>query len=253
MNALHLLSWNLGGLDTDHLDSRTEMACLDIILGITLQQAMAGQASPPLPEVLCLQEVVRRAHQGNLAPHLKAAGFVLYPEEPAKADSEYSMIAVRAPWQIMAAKTVRFEYSPLARDYLEVELEHSSGARVRVLTAHMESLKSGSEARLEQMLEIDRRLHENPHEPAVFAGDTNLRKSERAKGFTAVDAHALAGAPKQYEHTWWPPDSRRGFRFDQIWMGSGPSWVVDEFKTRRRPKITDHAAVQSKLHWASQD
>ncbi len=248
-SSLHLLSWNLNGLDMDHLGSRTEMACLEIVLGVTLQEAMAGKPSPPLPEVLCLQEVVRQAHLGNLAPHLKAAGFVLYPEQPAKDDSEYSMIAVRAPWKIVEAKTVRFEYTPLARDYLEAELEHTSGARVRVFTAHMESLKSGAEARLEQMLEIDGRLHADATVPAVFAGDTNLRKSERAKDFKAGDAYMLAGEPRQYQHTWWPTDSRRGFRFDQVWLDTQRSWQVGQFRTRHRPKISDHAALEAYLTW----
>ncbi len=248
-SSLHVLTWNLDGLELQRLDSRMENICLEIVLGVSLKDAMAGKPSPPLPEVICLQEIVRRAHVAKLTPHLRAAGFVLYPERPAKPESEYSVIAVRAPWRVREAKTVGFEHSPLARDYLEVELEHASGAKVRVLTAHMESLRSGSEARLDQALELDRRLHEDAAVPAIFAGDTNLRKTEKVPGRRAVDAYVTVGEPSRYQATWWPPESRRGYRFDQIWFDSQRPWTVRQFKTRRRPGLSDHAALEANLCW----
>lgn len=247
--TLHVLSWNVDGLEMQRLDRRMENICLEIVLGIPLKDAMAGKPSPPLPHVICLQEVVRRAHLSKIGPHLSAAGFELFPPQPIKEESEYSMLAVRAPWRLVGAKTVGFTHSPLARDFIEAELEHSSGARARVLTAHMESLRSGSEARLEQALELDERLHAEPAIPAIFAGDTNLRQREKAAGFRAVDAFVIAGAPQRHAHTWWPPESGRGFRFDQIWFDSQRPWTVRRFRTRRRAKLSDHAAIEAHLCW----
>lgn len=248
-SVLRLLSWNLNGLDTTRLDQRTEAACIEIVLGLPVAAAMRGEVGPPMPEVLCLQEVVRRTHVTHLRNHLRAAGFVLYPESPRRDDGDYSLIAVRPPYRVVAAATVPFEYSPLGREWLEVEI--TDGTRsLRVLTAHMESLRSGSDPRVAQAGELEVALR-RAGAPAVFLGDTNLRKAETDRlareGFTLSDAFDVAGQPARHRDTWWPEESERGFRFDRAWLPSDSPLGVRALKTRRRPKLSDHAALELTL------
>lgn len=251
-HRLRVLTWNLQGLESTRLDTRMEALSSDLVLGVPLREALAGAPPRPMPNVLCLQEVVRRAHTSKLRPHLGAAGFVLFPEKPPPEVEEYSLIAVRPPWRIVDAVSTPFSESPLARRYLEARIERADGARVRVLTAHMESLRSGGDARVAQVEELDARLHQDDT-PGLFAGDTNLRdrewKSAVSAGVKLVDAFDLAGAPAEHRHTWWPEESERGFRFDRVWLSSTTDWRVRELRTRRRPTLSDHAGLEVELGW----
>lgn len=247
-SALRILSWNVNGLDTSRLDSRIERLCTEIVLGVDLSDALAGEVRP-MPEVVCLQEVVRRAHLAKIGPHLRAAGFALHPETPSRDDGDYLLLAVRPPWRIDEVASHLFEDSPLGRAWLEATIVHPTGARARVLTAHMESLRSGSGSRVAQCIELDSRMRASA-EPCVFAGDTNLRDEEwsraRDRGVAMMDAFELAGAPRAHRHTWWPERKGRGFRFDRVWLDESSAWTV-ELGTRRRPSLSDHAAIEALL------
>lgn len=249
--SLRLLTWNLNGLETTRLDARMEAACIELVLGTSLARAAAGAVGPPMPEVICLQEVVARAQLGHLRAHLGAAGFTLYPDAPRRDEGDYGVIAVRPPWRIVAAATVPFSHSPLGREWLEVEVEGRGGG-ARVITAHMESLRSGAAARLDQARELTSALAREGA-PAVFAGDTNLREAEaRAlaeSGDGPIDAWERGGSPAAHRDTWWPQESERGFRFDRIWLPAGSPMRVAELRTRRRPAISDHAALEARVEW----
>ena len=146
---------------------------------------------------------------------------------------------------------VPFTHSKFARGYTETHLRSQSGQEAFVLTAHMESLRSGSEDRTSQTLQIDARLMARAESarPAIFAGDTNLREAEfaaaRAQGCLLRDVFDLAKRPKAHAHTWWPEGSRSGFRFDRIWLDPISSGALVDFRTRRRPKLSDHAALEA--------
>lgn len=247
---LRVFSWNLNGLESSRLDSRMEKACIQMVLGVTLREAMAGAPSPPLPHVFCLQEVVRRVHIDKLRHHFGAAGFELFPAEPPERE-DYCIIAVRPPWTIIQSEYVPFEHSKLARGYAEVHLRGEDGQEAFVLTAHMESLRSGGEDRTSQTLQIDARLmaRAETSRPAIFAGDTNLREAEfvaaRAGGCLLRDVFDLAKRPKAHESTWWPEASRRGYRFDRIWLDAISSGALIDFRTRRRSKLSDHSAIEA--------
>ena len=247
-SALRILSWNVNGLDAARLDSRIEQLCTEIVLGVDLSDALTGEVRP-MPAVVCLQEVVRRAHLATIGPHLRAAGFVLYPEKPARDEGDYLLLAVRPPWRIDEVAAHAFGDSPLARAWLEATIVHQAGARARVLTAHMESLRSGSGSRVAQCVELDSRIRASA-EPCVFAGDTNLRDEEWARardgGVAMRDAFELAGAPRAHRHTWWPERRGRGYRFDRVWLDAKRAWTV-ELGTRRRPRLSDHAAIEALL------
>ncbi|MFK7999732.1 MAG: endonuclease/exonuclease/phosphatase family protein [Polyangiales bacterium] len=247
---LRVFTWNLNGLESARLDSRMEKACIQMVLGVTLREAMAGAPSPPLPHVFCLQEVVRRVHIDKLRHHFGAAGFTLVPAEPPERE-DYSLIAVRPPWTITESAYVPFEHSKLARGYTEVQIRSDSGQEALVLTAHMESLRSGGEDRTSQTLQIDARLMAGAESlrPAIFAGDTNLREAEfvaaRAEGCLLRDVFDLAKRPAAHNATWWPEGSRRGYRFDRIWLDPISTGALVDFRTRRRSKLSDHSALEA--------
>ena len=249
---LHLLSWNLDGLNTTRLDARAEEACLEMVLGQSLREAVAGGTGRPPPQVIALQEVVARIHLSTLRPHLTAAGFALYPEEPSREDGDYSVVAVRQPWLLDRGRRAPFAVSLLGRHFVEVAIRHPSGDRARVLTGHMESLRSGADGRLAQARELDGLLGDPDAPPTVFLGDTNLRDGEwnEVRGDLSFDdAYELAGAPSAARATWWPPKNpqTRGFRFDRAWLDPGRRWKVHAFDTRRRPRVSDHAALEIRV------
>lgn len=247
---LRVLTWNLNGLESSRLDSRMEKACIEMVLGVPLRAAMAGTPSPPLPHVFCLQEVIRRVHIDKLRRHLGAAGFQLFPVEPPDRE-DYCLVAARPPWTMTHSEYVPFEHSKFARGFTETHLRSETGQQAVVLTAHMESLRSGSGDRTSQTMQIDARLValSNESQPAIFAGDTNLREAEfaaaRAQGCLLRDVFDLAGRPGAHTATWWPQDSRRGYRFDRIWLDPISAGSLLDFRTRRRPKLSDHAALEA--------
>lgn len=246
--SLRVLTWNLEGLETTRLDSRAERICHELLLGMDVKQAMAGKRSPPMPEVVCLQEVVPRVHVAKLRPHLSAAGFGLWPEAPPREEGDYVLIAARPPWRIVDAAYRPFDDSPLGRGWVEALLEREGGARALVLTAHLESLRSGAESRVAQVRQLDARLHEEPDVPALFAGDTNLRKAEWDEaGAAMTDAWVAAGSPARHRDTWWPPEAERGLRFDRVWLDTQRDWEVSALRTRRRERLSDHAALEARL------
>ncbi len=134
-----------------------------------------------------------------------------------------------------------------------------------VFTAHMESLRSGHEARLVQARQIDGWMHEGASEDlpapssriaAVFAGDTNLRAREwemLAPTFRSQDAFEVAGRPEHARATWSPGGSSpRAYRFDRIWLAQPAAsseaaarrWFPLEFQTRQAKNASDHAGVE---------
>lgn len=217
-----------------------EKLCVEIFLGGDMRAALEGRALPPMPEVLVFQEMTRLAH-GALRQHLRAAGFVTWPEAPLEDREDYVLIALRSPWRLDECEWRPFSDSPLRRGCLVARLD--GPVKVRVLTGHLESLRSGRESRLSQAREVDEWLAEST--PAVFAGDTNLRQGEWSalrRGFQARDAFHLAGEPRASAATWWPEAGPPGYRFDRVWLTEG--WRLDAFKTRKAGRASDHAGVE---------
>lgn len=245
MTSLHALSWNIGANDEVRVGQRMEKLCLEILLGGDLMAAMQGRPLKPLPELLLLQEMTRRAWVSAFSGHLKAAGFVSYPEVPLDRE-DHCLLAVRPPWSFVKVEFRDFENSPLRRQALWATLRHADGTEVCVCTAHMESLRSGGDARLSQAREIDQWLHEVP--AGIFVGDTNLRRAEwedLAPDFRSKDAFEVAGRPSQARHTWLHEASRRGYRFDRAWLRGVE---LGQFWLRKPPRnATDHFGVEIKI------
>jgi endonuclease/exonuclease/phosphatase family metal-dependent hydrolase len=221
-----LVTWNLNGLEDQHLDERTEAAMGEILLGGDPMAVLTSGRPPVLPDVVLLQEVVERTFQAHVQPHLLAAGFTLVPTEP-PARGYFEVAAIRAP-RVRSARWVAFERTGQGRALLELEL--ASG--VTVMTAHLESLKPSAPVRLEQAAFVLDRLRWRS--PAIFAGDTNLRVAEweslDAEGI--VDAWEACGSPRAQRETWGRA------RYDRVWISGG--LAVQEF---RRIGVADVEAI----------
>ena len=207
-SALKVVSWNLNGLSEEQRDPRTEAALTEILLGIPMKKLLAGASPKTPPDVVMLQEVVARTYHAHLRPHLRAAGFSIFPEEPPQR-SYFEVIAVRDR-PILEAHSRPFADSALGRYLTTVRIE-----QLTLMTAHLESLKSGSADRISQASHILWRLGSTPR--SLFLGDTNLRESEwsalHSDGIT--DAWVAAGSDPSQKSTW----GHRGAacRFDRAW------------------------------------
>lgn len=210
-----LVSWNLNGLDDHLLDERSEAACLALLL----------RTDPA--QVVLLQELVLRSWHGHWKHHLHHAGYDVFPADPSRVtDSEYfSAVAVRRedgqvvgePLRVTDHGVAPFPGSRMGRVLLWVR---AGGWWFG--TAHLESGAGASDERRAQLAVVAQHMLAESG-PAVFAGDTNLRRDE-AVGVAGtdrlVDAWVAAGSDPATRATWSRrPDpgerARPGARFDR--------------------------------------
>ncbi len=206
---LRVATWNLNGLDEAWLDERTEAACLELLL----------RTNPP--DVVLLQEVVRRSWHAHLKHHFHHAGFVPVPADPTATTSEYfCVILVRDALPVRAGGAARFPGTHMGRALVEARVAWE-GPELMVLTSHFESGRASSRERIAQASLVAARLlsHDGP---AVFGGDTNLRKAEEGavEGLDRLaDAWVAAGSPKEARATWPTLGGKGpGARFDRVWV-----------------------------------
>lgn len=238
MGSLSLVTWNLFGLEPLQRDVRTEAACMGLLL-----------EDPP--DIVCFQEVIDRTLVAHLRPHFSNAGYA-HVVQPAS--TEYTCaLFVRSPLALMSAGVRPFPSSQMGRALLEATVDWN-GQPVLILTAHMESLKSGSAARREQLARIRQRLETHPG-PALFAGDTNLRDAEVGDLGTLRDAWEVAGSPAD-RFTWSPWKGRARARFDRVFLS--PHWTCDAFRLGTGAKVpeadvpvSDHRSVHVQVSLSS--
>ena len=211
--SLRVLTWNLNGLEDAGLDVRTEAACLAMLL----------RTDPA--DVVLLQEVVGRSWHAHIKHHFAAAGYVPWPEQPQEATlSEYfCVMMVRKPLKIREGGNEAFPGSQMGRRLVWAELawpESAPGSSLWVGTSHLESLRESSPERVRQLAAVVGRMRQ--HEgPALFGGDTNLRKAEEplVEGLdTVTDAWVATGSPSALRATWpsVPFSGRPGARYDRV-------------------------------------
>jgi endonuclease/exonuclease/phosphatase family metal-dependent hydrolase len=224
---MNLVTWNLNGLEDEHLDVRTEAAMFHILLGVPIEKAATTpNFKPNTPDIVVLQEVVERTFHAHITPHFKAAGFTIFPEKPSER-SYFEVIAVRHP--ILEANYSKFEYTQQGRGLTTLSIDG-----LTILTAHLESQKPGASMRVDQAENILKIM--NKHEGAiVFAGDTNLRKSEweNLKTEHIKDAWETAGAIKKYKTTW--QNAPYKARYDRVWL---KNLEIKNFETFGKEKVT---------------
>ena len=158
-----------------------------ILLGAPIEEAVVEGFKPNSPDIVLLQEVVDRSYHAHVMPHLKAAGFSVFPQQLPER-SYFEVVAIRA--DKLDADYEAFEYSEQGRGLTKLRCDDFN-----VMTAHMESMKPGKHMRVEQakyILEIKQK-----NGPCIFAGDTNLRKAEweSLEHGDVKDAWAEIGSP----------------------------------------------------------
>ncbi len=206
---MQLVTWNLNGLEDRHIDERTEAAMFQMLLGVPLEKAMIENFKPNTPDIIVLQEVVERSYHAHVLPHLKAAGFSIYPQEISER-SYFEVIATRLP--VSSYNKVKFESTEQGRELSILQLEN----KLTIMTAHMESMKPGSSMRVEQAKFILGEMNKLST-PSIFAGDTNLRTSEweSLDIKDIIDAWEATGSIKKYKTTW--QREKYQVRYDRVW------------------------------------
>jgi endonuclease/exonuclease/phosphatase family metal-dependent hydrolase len=226
---MNLVTWNLNGLEDENLDMRTEAAMFQILLGAPIEKAMQADFKPSTPDIVVLQEVVSRTFHAHLKPHFQAAGFTLFPQAPSER-SYFEVIAVRQP--ILESNYEKFSYTAQGRGLSTLTIDG-----LTILTAHLESQKPGASMRIDQAKEILEIM--NNHQGAIiFAGDTNLRKSEweilsQEDTKDVADAWITAGSIKKHKITW-RMDKYKA-RYDRIWHSG---ITIKSFETIGKEKVT---------------
>jgi len=225
---MKLVTWNLNGLEDEHLDVRTEAAMFHILLGAPIEKAATTpNFKPNTPDIVVLQEVVPRTFHAHIVPHLKAAGFSVFPQQPSER-SYFEVIAVRHP--IINNGYSTFEYTQQGRGLSSLSIDG-----LTILTAHLESEKAGTTMRIDQAKSILKLM--NKHQGAIiFAGDTNLRNSEweSLKANNISDAWEATGANKRHQTTWQSPPYKA--RYDRIWH---KDLTIKKFETFGKNKVSE--------------
>lgn len=235
---MKLVSWNLNGLEDRNLDIRTEAAMFQILLGAPIESVMKQGFKPDTPDIVVLQEVVERTYHAHIVPHLKAAGFSIYPESPTER-SYFEVVAVRQ--EIIEKEYTPFSYSDQGRGLTTIRLDG-----LTIMTAHLESMKPGASMRIDQAQFILEKMAQQS--PCIFAGDTNLRKAEwlGLDHAEVKDAWISANSPKSHRTSWQQKNYKA--RYDRVWtqgikvesfttFGKEPVVGIDE-------RVSDHFAIR---------
>ena len=232
---MNLVTWNLNGLEDEHLDMRTEAAMFHLLLGAPIEKAMLPDFKPNMPDIVILQEVVERTFHAHIVPHLTAAGFTLFPDAPTER-SYFEVIATRHP--IINTHYEKFSYSDQGRGLSTLSIEG-----LTIMTAHLESQKPGASMRIDQAKQILETM--NNHQGAIiFAGDTNLRESEWQSLESSLatkdvkDAWETTGSTKKHKTTW--QMNQHKARYDRIWhQGLGSKNRIKSFETFGKEKVAE--------------
>lgn len=170
------------------------------------------------PDVAVLQEVTDVLFYSALRPVLGHAGYRAWPPQGPK-QSYDAMIFSKLP--IKNARRETLPRTMMGRDLLSADI-----GGVRVMTAHMESTRSGASARRLQLAAVMAAMDSHDG-PCVFGGDTNLRAAEVTDDARARDAWRLAGEPDEHKFTWdlvrnrnkvMPGGRRPRTRYDRVFV-----------------------------------
>ncbi|CAG5119543.1 unnamed protein product, partial [Candidula unifasciata] len=163
--CIRVLSWNLGGLDPDNLQSRTEGAC-----SVMMQEQ---------PEIIFLQEVVGRSLK---IIQEKCSSYQVFPSVEASVMTLGSyftaMLLQKNTVQLRAINVADFPTTLMSRNLLEVQCKVKD-VSMTLLTSHLESTAEYAAERKKQLtICFDRMLQAPKDHTVIFGGDLNLRDKE---------------------------------------------------------------------------
>ena len=164
MATLRALTWNIWGLNEEHLLARTKAVAAEIAaLGV---------------DVAMLQEIVSST-EAPLRRALLIAGYSLIVPPAERRFPYYVGIAVRDATAAVEGVVVDdFPGSNMRRHVLSVRCRlRASGLEVDAMTAHFESEGNKRERQAQALRTVELMSRSTSH-LAVFGGDTNLREDE---------------------------------------------------------------------------
>ncbi|XP_072536188.1 tyrosyl-DNA phosphodiesterase 2 isoform X2 [Salminus brasiliensis] len=207
---LTVLTWNIDGLDVE--DLRQQVPNLLAYLGKHRADVVLLQELIP-PYLMILKEIMTDYEflQGS--------------------DSGYftGILLRKSRVELLQSNIVNYPTTEMGRNLL-MATANFSGHQLCLMTSHLESVKTSSQERCNQLRRVWKRMKEAPDgQTVIFGGDTNLRDWEVKKvgGLpdSITDVWEMLGAPEDCMYTWdtvtnnnkdLPFPAR--LRFDRVYM-----------------------------------
>ncbi|XP_056331378.1 tyrosyl-DNA phosphodiesterase 2 [Danio aesculapii] len=186
-NHLTVISWNIDGLDDENVHDRVK--------------GLLSHLGKNRADVVLLQELV--------PPCVKILKNVMkdYQFLEGSEDGYFSGILLRKDRvQFLQSNIVKYPTTEQGRNLLIANVS-VSGHPLCIMTSHLESCKTGSQERLNQLRRVWKWMRETPEDHTViFGGDTNLRDWEVKKlgGLpdNISDVWEMLGQPEESRYTW---------------------------------------------------
>ncbi|KAM5298334.1 tyrosyl-DNA phosphodiesterase 2 [Ctenodactylus gundi] len=186
-SVFSLITWNIDGLDLNHLQERARGVCSYIALYN--------------PDVIFLQEVIP-PYYSYLKKRASSYEIITGHEE-----GYFTAIMLKkSRVKLKSQEIIPFPSTKMMRNLLCVHVS-LSGSELCLMTAHLESTRGHAEERVNQLKIVLKKMQEAPESATViFAGDTNLRDQEVTKcgGLPSniLDVWEFLGKPKHCQYTW---------------------------------------------------
>uniref|UniRef100_A0A8B9H1S7 Tyrosyl-DNA phosphodiesterase 2 n=1 Tax=Astyanax mexicanus TaxID=7994 RepID=A0A8B9H1S7_ASTMX len=209
-SLLTMLTWNIDGLDPEDLKQRVP----NLLAYLGKHRA----------DVVLLQELI--------PPYLKILQEIMTDYEflPGSDSGYFTAILLRrSRVELLQSSIVNFPTTEMGRN-LVMATANFSGHQLCLMTSHLESLKTSSQERCNQLRRVWKRMKEAPDgQTVIFGGDTNLRDWEVKKlgglpdGIT--DVWEMMGSPEDCMYTWDTVTNNNKdipfparLRFDRVYM-----------------------------------
>ena len=207
--TLHLLSWNVDGLNKTFNVERAEFVC----------QVIRERK----PEVVYLQEIVESTWR-RFQNMLGSFYYFYRDEEPATTSNYYCILLIRKQSAILpessAPQIFRFPQSQQSRYLIQMPVKFGD-IHILLLTSHLESLNRFSAERKKQLktcFSLMKEALQNQFDLCIFGGDMNLMDQEldQVRGLPEhfFDAWEQCGSDSDHKYTWDSSEPR--FRLDRL-------------------------------------
>ncbi len=245
---LSVISWNIDGLDTKDLLTRTQ-AVVDIINQRT-------------PHVVFLQEVVSKT-----LSHLRGTLGTTYSVHVSPLEYPYFpavLVTKCCPKIVIDGEIVSFAFpgSTMGRHLLQLFI-NVCGVPVALYTSHLESLVKNTTERKKQLTTCFEFINaQRDKRSCIFGGDLNVKDAEIVKvGLPqlTVDVWQTCGSVKEHEYTWdirandnldWQFPSKPCLRYDRLYLtaNDGGCMKVKSFELVGKERIPSCKRFPSD-HW----
>ena len=210
-STLHLLSWNIDGLDRKFTCERAGVVC-----------DMIGERRP---EVVYLQEIVDSTWK-ILQERLGTTYFLYRDEEIATSWHYFCILMIRKESAVLpeskSPEILRFPQSQQSRYLIQMHVKFRN-TRILLLTSHLESLPRDASERKKQLQTcfriMEEKLLKDPGGVCILGGDLNLKDSELAqiRGLpeNVYDVWEFCGSEAEQKYTF--ESSKPRFRLDRLY------------------------------------